>query len=481
MPAAPAPDVRRPRKSPACGVHLEPLGPGPPTETAAGAGRARSISLPSCPRRIRAAGDLADRPTPAPEESVGAEEADVVVGTVSLSPALFAIYVGEAEQHVADARARDGAHRGRPDGPGEPRVHARRAHAHEQLAHDGFESLADVAHALEKWLADAIDYPPEFTPTGSRRRAARSTAWSSMVRSIAGARAAARARRRRRGPGGAARGAARVAPHGRGHAHPHARRRSGGARGRRRCRPHHPCRSPLREPAPGRGARADRSAAPVESAARRSAGTRRRRTRRSTCAIDARRRSDAPAGRRRTGRSPRPFEAGKDQRKIKDDVDRDLLPIFLEEAREIVPAVSDGVRRWKATPGRPRARRRPAPPPAHAEGQRAHDGPHAPGRARPRARDARHRDGRARRPPAARSSRRPRSASTASPSRSSAWRAARTSAGPEPIEVPVSAVFEQQKDKPTPLAVIAAAAEAMAQQQGAAAGASRGAARRCCA
>ena len=35
-----------------------------------------------------------------------------------------------------------------------------------------------------------------------------------------------------------------------------------------------------------------------------------------------------------------------------------------------------------------------------------------------------------------------------------------------PVEVPVSAVFEQQKDKPTPLAVIAAAAETMAQQQG---------------
>ena len=26
----------------------------------------------------------------------------------------------------------------------------------------GFEPLADVANALEKWLADAIDLPPEF-------------------------------------------------------------------------------------------------------------------------------------------------------------------------------------------------------------------------------------------------------------------------------------------------------------------------------
>src|SRR5205823_639858 len=45
------------------------------------------------------------------------------------------------------------------------------------------------------------------------------------------------------------------------------------------------------------------------------------------------------------------FEAGKDQRKIKDDVDRELLPVFLEEAREIIPLVSEGVRRWKANPG----------------------------------------------------------------------------------------------------------------------------------
>ena len=48
-------------------------------------------------------------------------------------------------------------------------------------------------------------------------------------------------------------------------------------------------------------------------------------------------------------RAAQPFEAGKDQRKILDDVDRDLLPIFLDEAKEIVPAVGEGVRRWKAS------------------------------------------------------------------------------------------------------------------------------------
>ena len=35
---------------------------------------------------------------------------------------------------------------------------------------------------------------------------------------------------------------------------------------------------------------------------------------------------------------------------MRDDVDRDLLPVFIDEAKEIVPQVSEGVRRWKAHP-----------------------------------------------------------------------------------------------------------------------------------
>ncbi|MDH5264547.1 MAG: response regulator [Betaproteobacteria bacterium] len=161
----------------------------------------------------------------------------------------------------------------------------------------------------------------------------------------------------------------------------------------------------------------------------------------------------------------RPFEAGKDQRKIKDDVDRDLLPIFLEEARELVPAVSDGLRRWKATP----ADHSPAADLrrhlhtlkgsarmtglmrlgelAHVLETRVIDmGEHA----SPPVREFEEAEDRIDRFSVA---------------------LERLSRGEDlqdliPIEVPVSAVFEQQKDKPTPLAVIAAAAEAMAQQQG---------------
>ncbi len=47
---------------------------------------------------------------------------------------------------------------------------------------------------------------------------------------------------------------------------------------------------------------------------------------------------------------PAAFESGKDRRAVQDDIDADLLPIFLEEAREIMPQVGDALRRWRAAP-----------------------------------------------------------------------------------------------------------------------------------
>ena len=50
----------------------------------------------------------------------------------------------------------------------------------------GFEAVADVAGALEKWLADAIDLPPEFDAhrLAITRRAV--DALTAMVQSIRG-------------------------------------------------------------------------------------------------------------------------------------------------------------------------------------------------------------------------------------------------------------------------------------------------------
>ena len=43
-------------------------------------------------------------------------------------------------------------------------------------------------------------------------------------------------------------------------------------------------------------------------------------------------------------------EAGKERRVMVDDIDHDLLPIFLEEAKELMPAVGDALRRWRGEP-----------------------------------------------------------------------------------------------------------------------------------
>ena len=44
------------------------------------------------------------------------------------------------------------------------------------------------------------------------------------------------------------------------------------------------------------------------------------------------------------------FESGKERRAIVDDIDMDLLPIFVEEAREIIPQLGESLRTWRTTP-----------------------------------------------------------------------------------------------------------------------------------
>ncbi len=44
------------------------------------------------------------------------------------------------------------------------------------------------------------------------------------------------------------------------------------------------------------------------------------------------------------------FEAGKERRAIVDDIDMDLLPIFVEEAREIIPQLGECLRGWRNAP-----------------------------------------------------------------------------------------------------------------------------------
>ncbi|MBK8322140.1 MAG: Hpt domain-containing protein [Betaproteobacteria bacterium] len=360
-----------------------------------------------------------------PEAAVE-EEADVVVGPVVISSALYAIYVGEAEQHVVTLEREMASLEADPLYPVSHEF-MRAAHTLTSSSRTtGFEVLADLASALEKWLADAIDYPPVFDADrlSTTRRAV--DAVGVMVRSIAG----------------------RAWPMPRGEIVDELRRLREALQAARSTGEGTHLRAPTglrlaaEAPAPAP------PATPVPPIEPFLAPTR------PAVVVEP---PPAP------GEVAKPFESGKDQRKIKDDVDRDLLPIFMDEARELVPAVSDGLRRWKANPEDHGAaadlRRHLHTLKGSARmtglmrlGELAHVL-----ETRVTAMDAE-------------------PAPTLAEFEEAEERIDRYSVAidrlargedfleAEPPEVPVSAVFEQQKDKPTSLAVIAAAAEAAAQR-----------------
>ncbi len=90
------------------------------------------------------------------------EPDDVLVGNISVPHALFYIYLGEADQHIATLDNEMSTLEAKP----------RQAVSHDfmRAAHTltsssrttGMNMIADVAFALEKWLQEAIEFPPEF-------------------------------------------------------------------------------------------------------------------------------------------------------------------------------------------------------------------------------------------------------------------------------------------------------------------------------
>ena len=100
------------------------------------------------------------------DEDLGLEEAvepaDVRVGHILVPHALFNIYLGEADQHIATLDNEMSALEAKPM---QPVSHDFMRAAHTLTSSSrttGFDMIADVAHALEKWLQEAIEFPPEF-------------------------------------------------------------------------------------------------------------------------------------------------------------------------------------------------------------------------------------------------------------------------------------------------------------------------------
>ncbi|MGZ5569537.1 MAG: Hpt domain-containing protein [Usitatibacter sp.] len=398
----------------------------------------------------------------APLEEPGTiEEPYVVVGNVSLTPAFFAIYIAEAEQHVAALDQEMARIEADPLLP----VSAAFMRAAHTLASNsrttGFESLADAASALEKWLADAMDLPPEFDAHRLSVTRGAVDAITAMVQSI------------------------------RGYAMPYPREdvvadllalREGMREARKTGEGTHikmpgvvrealDARAPVPEPEPEQ---AKAPAAPVEPVAIAPIAAEPAPAPTPPAfvpvamaappaapeAIALEPPSDKPL---ESETATSPFESGKDQRKIKDDVDRDLLPVFIDEAREIIPAVSECVRRWTAAPA---DRSFVAELQRHLhtlKGSARMTGLRRLGElahvleARINALDEREH------PPLKEFEEIEDRVDRFSHSIERLTRG--EDIVEEAIQVPVSAVFEQQKDKPAGLAVIAAAAQEMAERE----------------
>ncbi|MGE5093895.1 MAG: Hpt domain-containing protein [Betaproteobacteria bacterium] len=293
------------------------------------------------------------------EEPQPAEPADVLIGDVAVPATLFSIYIGEAEEHVASMDREMAAIEADPLIPVSP-AFMRAAHTLASSSRTtGFDAVAAVSSTLEKWLADAIELPPEFDARRLAITREAVDALTAMVQSIRGSampyprddvvadlvalREELRAARET-GEGthikmpGIVRAALEAA---------------------QAAEPPPPAvpaeepahaldfasLSPVAEPEPVRVPEAPPAQPHPEPVAE------------AAPAIEPV--GIAPAAEAAPAIEPvaeapleatRPFEAGKEQRKIKDDVDRDLLPIFIEEAKELIPQVSEGVRRWKSAP-----------------------------------------------------------------------------------------------------------------------------------
>jgi chemosensory pili system protein ChpA (sensor histidine kinase/response regulator) len=91
-----------------------------------------------------------------------AEPADIAVGTVRVPATLFEIYLEEAGTHVTTL---DEEMQKLEANTMQPVSHEFMRAAHTLTSSSrttGFEMVAEVAHALEKWLQDALEVPPQW-------------------------------------------------------------------------------------------------------------------------------------------------------------------------------------------------------------------------------------------------------------------------------------------------------------------------------
>ncbi len=281
--------------------------------------------------------ELAEPPPVEPyaaEPEMAPEPADIRVGPIVVPHALFNIYLGEAAQHIATLDNEITALETRPMLPVSHEF-MRAAHTLNSSSRTtNFDMIADVAAALEKWAQDAIEFTPslDLHRLNVMRQAVDAlssmvmglhthelpTARTDVVRELAGLREALKLAKR-------AESTSINVPI---------------LSTDSRVTPAAPVKVNDSPPELPSNIPADKSHVLVM--------------------FDALTADSATSGTGTAGvidefkRAPAPiepvFESGKEKRRIEDDIDSDLLPIFLVEAKEIVPQVGDGMRAWRAVP-----------------------------------------------------------------------------------------------------------------------------------
>ena len=369
--AAPAPGA----PSEGFALDFESLGLGTPTPAPQPEPETPATAVPDLAELLAA-------PTPAPVDSAApaAEgDDDMMIGAVVVPRALYQIYIGEAEQHAATLDAQMQLLEADPMHPISAEF-LRAAHTLTASSRTtGFDGVAALASALEKWLADAIELPPEFNAHRLDVTRRSVDALTAMVQSLRGT-ALPYPREDMIAELEAMRQTLREARHTGEGTH----FKSPGVVRATLDAALLPIDEPAPEPVVEQAPVAEQAPvveqAPVAEQAVPPAEPPAPLIELPTAAASQPAPQPAPVARApepqviavvdtpmsrampsidlvppsapqpEPSEAQRQFEAGKDQRKIRDDVDRDLLPVFLDEVKEILPAVSEGVRRWKGAP-----------------------------------------------------------------------------------------------------------------------------------
>jgi chemosensory pili system protein ChpA (sensor histidine kinase/response regulator) len=252
--------------------------------------------------------EIAAIEAPEPEPETPAEalvESDVVVGDVTVAPGLFAIFLTEADQHIGTLQ---GEYAHLQEQPQESIHHdfMRAAHTLCGIAGTtGFSALADLAHALEQWLQEMLEHPLPATDKQLKITGDAITALGAMVGSI------------------------------------------------RSHKPAKPAKQLIRSLQAllknARGARdkAEAAKAAEDAAAEAAAEPDRAETEVEVTIAQAPQILAEPIA----VAAAEPVRAtASDRRVIQDDLDEQLLPIFMEEAGELFPQIGSQLRDWRANP-----------------------------------------------------------------------------------------------------------------------------------